>query len=215
MLGFHGQRGYTLFEMLGVMLVTTTLVAAGSSYLNDPSRVLDRSASQIAASLRLARSRAILTSRHTGVQFRPSANLYAVFEDVGLDGKGPFDVGYSGPDQGEGNDRHDFDAMSGTGEPASDEKNTVAEGIRFAILAEPDSIAPDGSGPIGSDPIPSETRALVFEPRGRLTEGTRSASCVYLCDASQTQMRAVCVDPWTGFVQIHKWYAESGRWSSR
>jgi prepilin-type N-terminal cleavage/methylation domain-containing protein len=206
------QRGYTLVEMVGAMFVMGTLMAMVSVYGNHRVHVLDRAASQIASSLRLARSRALLNSRPTGVQFRPQADLYVVFEDVGLDGLAPGDGGYTEADEGERNNRHDFDLEAGHAEPASDFKNTLLEGISFAILADPESMNPDSSAAIGTDPIPPLTRALVFDARGQLVDCAAGANFVYLANAQRTEMRAIRVDPWNGYVQVYRWDMDAKDW---
>jgi hypothetical protein len=209
---FEPQRGYTLIELLGSLFVAMVGMAAASSYMG---RVpgLDYAASEVAASLRLARSRAILNGTTTGVQFRPSANLYMIFDDTGLDGLGPSDGAYEGPDADGTEGNHRYDAEDGRRERASDFKNTLAKGIIFGILADPDTPAPDGSGAIGEDAIPSSTRALVFNARGRLANHDPGKSFVYLTDGRQIDMRAIWVDPVTGGVTIYRWNVFDETWT--
>lgn len=69
--------------------------------------------------------------------------VYQAFEpygdDVGLDGLGPLDINYPGPDQGEGNHRPDFDETLGGSEPnfaLTDVSESDMSGLNTFLLFE-------------------------------------------------------------------------------
>src|SRR5687768_6714087 len=103
----NSQRGFTLIEMLGVLFIVSAVVMLGLSYRVNRQRQVDRQAAQVAAALRLARSKAVLRSGWAGVKFDQSAGTYRIFDDVGPDGMGPSDPNY--PDVDSGQNNQDFD----------------------------------------------------------------------------------------------------------
>jgi prepilin-type N-terminal cleavage/methylation domain-containing protein len=234
------EKGYTLFEITAVVLILGILFAASTTYIGNESRILDRSATQIAASLRLARSKAILNGRPTGVQFQidkeetKDERLYFVFDDVGRDGKAPGDANYdppggTGKDEGESDNRwNPSGGEEAKAEPASDHKDVLHEEIFFGIIANADSAPPDGdaSKTVGTDPIPAPTNALVFDVRGYLVppmdedgnfieDADPPANFIYIVNAKRTEMRAIRVDPQNGYIQIYGWDASAEKWSYR
>lgn len=236
MLQGQKQEGYTLVGALSALTLSLAITSTGIAYFQHSSRRLDNSATQIAASIRLARSRALINGQPIGVYFQKAGESYSeygIFEDVGTDGawssrNACSDSAESEPcDTTEGNGQLDrTEDADGTAleEPISDIKDILAEGIFFGMPQDDEAKDPDGN-PLGDSPIP-DTAAVAFDVRGRLVQGdpddpdtaattTGIPQYIYLSNALQTDHRAIRVDPWNGYVQIYRWHGSQRIWRHR
>jgi type II secretory pathway pseudopilin PulG len=215
MKAFSSQRGFTLIEMLGVLIITFGAILFSGSVMRDRTLQIDRQASQVASALRLARAKAVSRSSYVGVKFYPAQNNYRVFEDVGPDGLGPADTDYPGPDSGENN--RDFDE----GEPTQPLVSLGDQTLFGFAVVDATAASPEGLGTTmgteeSMEPVPALNQALVFGPRGRLTtptDGNPPPYFVYLTNAMGTEARVLRVDPWTGAVQTYRWNWGATGWS--
>jgi prepilin-type N-terminal cleavage/methylation domain-containing protein len=210
------QRGYTLIELLAVLFLTAAMMGMTALYWNRRGVRLDRQASEVAAALRSARARAVLSTSFSGVQFSPEAGTYVVFDDVGPDGLWPASPGYPGADAGENNGKYD------EGEPIR-EAQSLSNSVQFGFASWADGTTPTpdgGSSVIGEDPkpVPAANAAIVFGPRGSPTTSMEIIEnvppyFVYVTDAQTMEMRAIRVDPWVGSIRIYKWTSGAESWS--